>query len=428
MMKEKYWFYFILDLLLSVACLYVGYLGTDLVALVVYALVTACLLTAKLLAQLLKAPTTLLWIIMLGLVVDIYLFNRAVVAPLFMVLLLEMIGERVEIKRIAALAIVVNALLMIAFEQLGIVIILAFIGTVVAIGGTYCLQQLNLAREALANKDKQVDLLQAQLDNQRETISAIEQQGRQAERNRLASRIHDKIGHGVTGSVLMLEAAMIQLDSNPTAARTSINQATENLRSSVDGIRAELREERAVHNPASLAEIAKELEIFERDHPGVQTRLIVDGPLEEVSQTIWVCIFEALSETLTNLLKHSNASQFEVRISLRNRLIYAVFSDNGSLDSKVGRSLEQGTTSSLTNLNQSAKIGNRFLPRSLLSQSSQSPQSSQSSQLSPTLLHFGIGLQSIEERCYLCGGKSFFDLSPQGFTTKMTFTLKEGQV
>jgi signal transduction histidine kinase len=397
-MRERHWLYFGLELLLSAASLFAGYSSFDLISLIVCSLILACLLTAKLLAKLLNGPQVVAWLAAAGALVTLLVFCPQVILPLFVVLLVDIIGERTEQQYAIALVLIASILVSIALSQLPWALVLAAIGLVAAAWGTYLLQKLHTTRSLLSQKDARVALLETQLTSQRETISAIEQQGRQAERNRLAARIHDQIGHGVTGSVLMLEAALIQLDKHPEAARTSIAQVTENLRSSVDGIRAELREERSAHDEASLAKIAEELTRFESEHSSIKTVLLVDGALEQISQTVWVCISETLRETLTNLLKHSNATLFTVHITLKNRLVYAEFSDNGGAGGSAAGSLEVG---------------------GLRSGSSGAPNTADQKIVA------GIGLQSIEERCLLCGGKCFFDLTPQGFTTKMTFTLKE---
>jgi signal transduction histidine kinase len=416
-MKEKHWFYFGLELLLAAVYLFMTYPSVDVVQLIVCGLVLACLLAAKLLAQLLKAPVAVVVAASVGTLATLFVVNPAVLLPLFITLLVEVLGQFVSLQQSVILTIVASVLAALMFTQTPLALLLALLAAVAAVWGTGVLQQLGAARTALGDKDGRIAVLQSQLANQRDTIAAIEQQGRQAERNRLAARIHDQIGHGVTGSVLMLEAALILLGRQPEQARANIEQATENLRSSVDGIRAELREERVVHDEASLAKISEQLERFEGEHSGVQTELVVDGALDEVSQTIWVCIYEALRETLTNVLKHSNATKFKVIITLRNRLVYVEFSDNG----RLGVEMDNTNGHVGFEMDKISRRGDHWSPAE--------PTASWAVNDRPYvgMLLPGIGLQSIEERCFLCGGKSFFSQTPQGFITKMTFALKDSQ-
>jgi signal transduction histidine kinase len=189
----------------------------------------------------------------------------------------------------------------------------------------------------------------------------------------------------MTGSILMLEAARLQLDRDPRAARESIEAATENLRESVEEIRRELREERTVTETIDLVRISAELADFSARHPAIDTGLTTDGVLGQVPQAVWLCVFESLRETLTNLLKHSDANRFRVSVAQRDRLLTVEFSDNGQ---GVAVADAADTADAV------------FVGR-------------------------GIGLAAIEERALLSGGRAFFALSPRGFTTRLLFTLGE---
>jgi signal transduction histidine kinase len=388
MMKERRWFYFGLELLLGAACLFAGYGGVDFVALFVCGLVLACLITAKLLVQLLKAPQAFAWLAAASVLVVLFLFNSAVLLPLFAVLLIEAIEQQAGRSQTIAVVAVASALLALVLEQLPLSLVLAAMGIVLAIWVSAILQQLELAQKILVQKDASVATLEAQLVSQRKTISAIEQQGRQAERSRIAARIHDKVGHGISGSIITLEAALINLDGDPAKARHDIELATQNLRTSVDGIRSDLREERGQAPVAGLPQIASELERFEAEHSGKHSELDVRGALELIPQTVWVCLYQNLRETLTNMLKHSSADKIKVSVEYRNGLVTARFEDNGGC---VGDGSGEDREASIVGA---------------------------ASHRSP----LGMGLRNIEERCILCGGKAFFSQTDSGFCTVMTFT------
>jgi signal transduction histidine kinase len=204
----------------------------------------------------------------------------------------------------------------------------------------------------------------------------------------------------MTGSILMLEAAQLQLEQDTQAALRSIETATENLRESVEDIRRELREERVAGEPVSVARIAAELEDFAAEHPTIGTEFTTDGALDGIPQAVWLCVFESLRETLTNLLKHSDANRFRISISQRNRLLTAEFSDNGrdAFLQASGIGTRAGALGTL-----GAGDGMLLDMRMLIGR--------------------GIGLAAIEERTLLSGGRAFFALSPHGFTTRLIFTL-----
>ena len=377
-MKEHIWSSFILELVIAALCLFFGFNENSLNEFVIYALAILCLITARLFVALLKAPIWLSWICALLCIGTVFMYGQAVFLPLAGLIVFNVVCVRFDNRSALVITLVLSALLAIVFPQESVSLLALIVGLVLAYFDDTLVQRVQIIQKELVAKDESIASLELQLENQRSTINAIEQQSRQAERNRLTARIHDQVGHGMTGSILMLEAARLQIDNNPEAALASISKATENLRDSVDNIRRELREERSTSEQVSLVKIARVLDEFSESHKGITTELVTEGALlDSIPQFIWSCIYESLLESLTNMLKHSNGDRFRLFISLQNRLVYVEFSDNGS-DSK----------SEETKVNQ------------------------------------GIGLASIEERVLLNGGKVFFSKGPLGFRTRMTFALR----
>lgn len=148
------------------------------------------------------------------------------------------------------------------------------------------------------------------------------------ERSRFSARIHDRLGHGISGSIILLEGVRLNIKNNPEQALQSLGTAIENLRGSVDSIREALREERPKRCDAGITDFKEMLERFELTY-GIKTELSVEGDTEKVMPQIWGCLRENLTEALTNTVKHSNAGRFEFRIRVYNKIIRAEFSDNG---------------------------------------------------------------------------------------------------
>lgn len=190
------------------------------------------------------------------------------------------------------------------------------------------------------------------------------------ERNRIAARIHDQLGHGISGSILLLEAAMLILKDQPDKSEASIQKAITNLREGVDEIRASLREERAGHYLIGKNEIAAMLEEFKVNY-NKSTKFIANGDLKMISLEVWTCIHDNVKECLTNVLKHSNASEFELLIEVKNKVIKVDYKDNGT----SRESFEKG-----------------------------------------------IGLEAIEERTIMSKGRCFFTMGEKGFKVTNIFT------
>jgi signal transduction histidine kinase len=224
-------------------------------------------------------------------------------------------------------------------------------------------------------KSEEIDELRRSVQDGRKSAQNMEYTTKLLERNRLASRIHDEVGHGMSGSILLLEGANTVIDKDPAKAKETVSKAIDNLRRSVDKIRSVLREERAETAESNLSRIEKELLSFQTDHPEIKTSISTEGNLDEIPTTVWLCVYENLREALTNVLKHSNGNVFRISIENKNKLLSIEFSDNGKLD----KSIVSG---------------------------------------------HGIGLQGMEERTALCYGRCFFNSGGDGFRIRMNFPVR----
>jgi signal transduction histidine kinase len=160
------------------------------------------------------------------------------------------------------------------------------------------------------------------------------------------------------------------LDKDMDKAKEGIDKAVTNLRDGVDDIRTALREERPVRSELGLHEIQAVLEKFQVNH-NIKIRMEQSGNLDYIGFEIWQCIYDNLEEVLTNILKHSNATQFKLTIKILPKIIHVEYGDNGKTEGKFFKSL---------------------------------------------------GLEGIEERTIKCGGRCFFEKTSQEFLVTNIFT------
>ncbi|MDE7361135.1 MAG: hypothetical protein K2N38_04305 [Oscillospiraceae bacterium] len=211
-------------------------------------------------------------------------------------------------------------------------------------------------RGTIAAQNERIAKLRSWSETLRESV-ALE------ERSRFSARIHDKLGHGISGSIILLEGAKLNLGKDPEQTEKSLDTVIENLRVSVDSIRAALREERPKRGTASAAELREMLERFSVNYD-IKTAFSLDGDADRIPAAMWNCLKENLTEALTNTIKHSNANEFTLKIRVFDKLIRAEFADNGCC--------ADGFTS-------------------------------------------GMGLDGIEDRTAACGGKCLFQCGMTGF-------------
>ena len=213
-----------------------------------------------------------------------------------------------------------------------IIMLVAFTVTHITAG------QLIKCREQLADSREETVSLNRRIASLEEYAKTAKKSAAVEERRRFSARIHDKLGHSISGSIILLEAAKLNIRTNPDSAEQCITTVTDNLRSGVDDIRQALREERPDSKTIGISELKEILGEYKAKY-NIRTTLEIKGDLDKVTFRIWNCIKENLVETLTNTLKHSGADEFSLKISVMNKVIRAVFKDNG----KGSDSFRKGT-------------------------------------------------------------------------------------
>lgn len=134
------------------------------------------------------------------------------------------------------------------------------------------------------------------------------------ERNRLAREIHDSLGHHLTIVNVQLEAARTLLDSQPALAHDALDKAQSltqeglaEVRRSVAALRTSPLEARSL--PEALASLVDECR-----RAGIPTELAVTGNPRPLPPAAKQALFRAAQEGLTNVRKHAQADQAEVRL------------------------------------------------------------------------------------------------------------------
>ncbi|MFA5659371.1 MAG: histidine kinase, partial [Oscillospiraceae bacterium] len=163
-------------------------------------------------------------------------------------------------------------------------------------------EKLRALEEQTFALKEQLAKAEEKLSDNKRLVRSLKYSAALEERNRLAVMLHDNVGHSISGSIIMLEAAMLNLEKNPEKAKTSIQTAVSNLRTGVDEIRAALREEKPVRSDMGINDIQNSLDSFALSY-GIKTSFDYAGPLDLISPAVWSCIYESLKEALTNVLK-----------------------------------------------------------------------------------------------------------------------------
>ncbi|MFD1066348.1 sensor histidine kinase [Oceanobacillus locisalsi] len=166
----------------------------------------------------------------------------------------------------------------------------------------------------------------------RELLLASTQTAKMAkleERNRISKSLHDHVGHELTGAILALTAfEQLWKEGEPQAEKLFL-QAKERFTESSRHLRE------TVHNmkPVSAIGIESFKEITEQ-FTMCPLLLNIFGDTSKVSSYLWGILEPALKESLTNVTRHSEATQVKVSLDVSESIVrLSIFNDGALKDS-----------------------------------------------------------------------------------------------
>jgi PAS domain S-box-containing protein len=152
------------------------------------------------------------------------------------------------------------------------------------------------------------------------------------ERNRMAREVHDTLAQGFTGVIVQLEAAAEAMaQSLPEKVTGHLARASALARESLHEARRSVRALR----PQALAETSLSAALqtlfvnMTSDTP-VAAKLIVEGERRQLPQEWEDNLLRISQEVLTNVVRHSGATEFHGRLSLDNKRMSLHLRDNGT--------------------------------------------------------------------------------------------------
>lgn len=180
------------------------------------------------------------------------------------------------------------------------------------------LQELNEAHEALK---------QAHAELQEATVHSIRYAALE-ERTRLAREIHDGLGHQLTGLIVQLEALKVMLVSDPARALASVSKLLDIARQAMSEVRTAVREwasDEMGLGPVALRGLVSQVQA----RSGVDIHYVEEGDISEWPMATSITLYRVLQESLTNVLRHANATAVTVEVKEDVDDIRLTISDNG---------------------------------------------------------------------------------------------------
>ncbi|HSJ60569.1 MAG TPA: sensor histidine kinase [Jiangellaceae bacterium] len=163
------------------------------------------------------------------------------------------------------------------------------------------------------------------------------------ERLRMAAELHDSVGHGLAVIAMQAGVALHVLDREPAKVKEALEAIRDTSRRSLDGLRAQLQQMRepasdeAPRRPSvGLAELDVLVDRIRAGGLDVRTDIdptVLDGHLPP---DLDVAAYRIVQESLTNVLRHAEASRASVTIQRRDGAVVLDVVDNGTAAAGLG--------------------------------------------------------------------------------------------
>jgi len=151
------------------------------------------------------------------------------------------------------------------------------------------------------------------------------------ERRVIARELHDELGQGITAVRAISGAILQRCDDQPQiyGSAQAILAMTGQMQDGVRAILQRLRPAAADAGAQLDRAVANYCEQWSGHHPNIRIRWTASPPAAPVDETLAVTVLRLLQESLTNVARHSGASQVEVRLASVGGRLELQVSDNG---------------------------------------------------------------------------------------------------
>ncbi|MET0579322.1 MAG: histidine kinase [Ilumatobacteraceae bacterium] len=164
---------------------------------------------------------------------------------------------------------------------------------------------------------------------QRETLLRAAIESTDSERRRIATDLHDGVVQDLAGVGFSLGAAAREADAKGGDG-AELRQASEQVRDAVRALRSLLVD----IYPPSLAEAGLEAALSDLtaqvDARGIDTSLVVDGPVAELDADTTRLLYRTAQEGLRNVVAHADASRVDVSVSRHDGVAVLEVADDGA--------------------------------------------------------------------------------------------------
>ncbi|MBP1966716.1 signal transduction histidine kinase [Paenibacillus aceris] len=226
---------------------------------------------------------------------------------------------------------VVTAALYIRYGQKDLFNLLSFI--MLAIVFYFSIRIRIQRNEAYEQNKRHLAELQVAYEQLQEASATSMQNAILEERTRIARDIHDAVGHSLTSIIVQMQALRYMIRESPAQAGQSIEEMLTVARQGLQDIRTsvhELADNRKAIGITALKSLLSRLEVTSSIRYSFQTNLHD----EDLNADVYETLFRVLQESITNVIRHSNATFLEVSLTRDEKSIEIRIRDNGVMDTE----------------------------------------------------------------------------------------------
>ncbi|MFC7440273.1 sensor histidine kinase [Laceyella putida] len=183
-------------------------------------------------------------------------------------------------------------------------------------------------KKLLLENEEQYRLIQEKNKALVQYTKQIEKMAIVEERNRMASELHDTVGHTFTSVIMGMDAVSYLIESSPEKAKEKLDVLREVMRKGLEEVRQnihQIADEKTSSLSIQMTLLANEFSL----HTGAQTRIEIKGKEYEVSKPIRWTLIRCLQESLTNAKRHGQAMMIQVKLQFLPQRILLTVSDDG---------------------------------------------------------------------------------------------------
>ena len=196
------------------------------------------------------------------------------------------------------------------------------------VGVTFGILLMMGAAEAIRGRRERIEQLRA-------TITRRRQSEVQAERVRIARELHDVLAHSLSQINVQAGVGLHLMERQPDKAAEALANIKETSKTALDEVRSVLGVLRAEDGADPNAPLVPEPDLSRLD--GLAASVIaqgvavtIDNRLRDVPRAVQLALYRIVQESLTNVVRHANATRAAVRLVGDERQYVVTVDDDGS--------------------------------------------------------------------------------------------------